>query len=292
MIKALLLFSKGLDSLLVKEILERQNIKVETINFGTCFFNGEIDITEDHLKIVKNPKYGRGQGMNPCRDCHLLMLKKAGEIMKEKGYDFIATGEVVSQRPFSQSKEQLLFFDKEANLEGLVLRPLSAKLLPETIPEKKGLIDRNKLYDISGKSRKKQLELAKQFNIKDIPMPAGGCILTDKEYSKKLKELLFINPEFDSNDAKVLTKGRVFFKDKTLFIITRNEKEGEKIKDYLKRGDIFLEPQNFPGPSVLIRDFTNNLNVDIMTQTAKDYLIKYSKKVPKDFEIKIQKYEE
>jgi len=289
MTKALLLYSKGLDSILAKKILENQNIKVDTINFGTCFFNGEFDITEDHLKIVKNPKYGRGQGMNPCRDCHLLMLRRAGEIMKEKEYDFIATGEVVSQRPFSQTKDQLMFLEKQANLEGLILRPLSAKLLPETIPEKKGLVDRDKLYDISGKSRKRQLELAREFEITNIPMPAGGCILTDKEYSKKLKELLEINPNFDSNDAKILTKGRVFFKDKAMFIITRDEKEGIQLKEFLKKGDVFLEPQNFPGPSVLFRSFTEKVDIDIMAQKAKDYLLKYSKKVPEDFKIDVYK---
>jgi len=289
MIKALLLYSKGLDSILVKKILEKQGIKVDIINFGSCFFDGEIDITKDHLKIVKNPKYGRGQGMNPCRDCHLLMLKKAGEIMKEKGYNFIATGEVVSQRPFSQSKEQLLFLEKQANLEGLILRPLSAKLLPETVPEKEGLINRDKLYDISGKCRKRQLELVKEFGIKEFPMPAGGCILTDKEYSKKLKKLLEINSNFDANDAKVLTKGRAFFQDKIMFIITRNEKEGIEIKEFLKKRDIFLEPQNFPGPSILIRSFTRDLHFDTIIQKGKEYLIKYSKKVPKDFEININK---
>lgn len=289
MTKALLLYSKGLDSILVKKILEKQGIKVDIINFGSCFFDGEIDIAEDHLKIVKNPKYGRGQGMNPCRDCHLLMLKKAGEFMKEKGYNFIATGEVVSQRPFSQSKEQLLFLEKQANLEGLILRPLSAKLLPVTIPEKEGLINRDKLYDISGKSRKRQLELAKEFGIKEFPMPAGGCILTDKEYSKKLKKLLEINSNFDANDAKVLIKGRVFFEDKIMFIITRNEKEGIEIKEFLKKRDIFLEPKNFSGPSILIRGFTKDLDFDTIVQKGKEYLIKYSKKVPKDFEININK---
>lgn len=289
MTKALLLFSKGLDSILAKRILEEQNIKVDTINFGSCFFNGEVDITEEHLKIVKKPKYGRGVGMNPCRDCHLLMLKKAGEVMHKKGYDFIATGEVVNQRPFSQSKEQLLFLEKQANLEGLILRPLSAKILPETIPEKRGLVNRDKLYDISGKNRSKQLELAKKFNITEFPMPSGGCILTDKEYSKKLNKLFEVNPGFDKSDAKVLTKGRLFFEDKTLFVITRNEKEGIEIKEFFKKEDVFLEPQNFPGPLVLIRSFAKGENFDIMVQKGKEYLIKYSKKVPKDFEVNINK---
>ena len=288
MTRALLLYSKGLDSILSKRILEEQGIEVDVINFGTCFFDGEIDITEDHLKIVKKPKYGRGQGMNPCRDCHLLMLKKAGEIMKEKGYDFIATGEVVSQRPFSQSKEQLLFLEKQVGLDGFVLRPLSAKLLPETIAEQKGLVDRSKLYDISGKCRKGQLKLAKEFDIKDFPMPAGGCILTDKEYSKKLKKLLEINFDFDKKDAEALKRGRVFFEDKTMFIVARNEDDGNKIKEILKEGDIYLEP-NFPGPLVLIRSFTKQNDIDIIIERGKEYLLQYSKKVPQDFKISINK---
>lgn len=289
MTKALLLYSQGLDSMLAKKILEKQDIEVDLVNFGSAFFKGKVNITKEHLEIVKNPKYGRGQGMNPCRDCHLLMLKKAGEIMKKKGYDFIATGEVVSQRPFSQSKDNLLFLDKKLGLEGFILRPLSAKLLPETIAEKKGLVKREKLYDISGKSRKRQLELAKEFKIKDIPMPAGGCILTDKEYSKKLKKLLEIYPDFDENDAKILTKGRVFFDKKTLFVITRNEKEGIEIKDFFKKGDIILEPENFSGPLILIRSFTIREDYNIMIKKGEDYLVKYSKKVPEDFKISINK---
>jgi len=284
MIKALLLYSKGLDSILVLKILEKQNIQVKTINFGTCFFDGEIDITKDHLKIVKEPKYGRGVGMNPCRDCHLLMLKKAKEIMEKEGYDFIATGEVVSQRPFSQKRDQLLFLEKEAGLEGYLLRPLSAKLLPETIAEKKGLVDRSKFYDISGKNRKRQLELTKEFNIKEFPMPAGGCILTDKEYSKKLKQLLEVNPNFSANDAKVIRKGRIYFEDKILFVISRDEKEGEELKTFLLKKDIYLEPENFPGPSVLIRSFTGDIDSGII-EKGKDFLIKHSKKVPKDYKI-------
>ena len=269
MTKALLLYSKGLDSILVQKILEKQGIQVFKLNLGSCFFEGEVDLGEEHLEIVKKPKYGRGQGMNPCMDCHLLMYKKAKEVMLKEGYDFIATGEVVSQRPFSQSKEKLLFLEKQAGLEGLILRPLSAKLLPLTIPEKKGLVKRDEFYEISGKSRKKQLELALKFGVLEIPMPAGGCILTDKEYSKKLKKLLKINPKFDANDAKVLTKGRVFFEGRGMYIVTRNKKEGEEIKEFLRKGDIFLEPDDFPGPSVLIRGG--------VIQKGKEYLLKYSK---------------
>lgn len=281
MTKALLLYSKGLDSILAKEILEKQGIEVHTMNFGSCFFEGEIDISDELLEVVKKPKYGRGKGMNPCLDCHLLMYKKAKEIMLEKGYDFIATGEVVSQRPFSQTRDKLLFLEKKAGLEGLILRPLSQKLFPLTIFEKKGIVKRDEFYDISGKSRKRQLELAKEFGISSIPMPAGGCILTDKEYSKKLKKLIEIKPDFDSNDAKVLTKGRVFFDEKTMFVVTRNKEEGEEIRNFFKKGDVVLEPQNFPGPTVLVRGS--------LIKKGKEYLIKYSKKVPEKSNILIKR---
>ena len=286
MTKCLLLFSGGLDSILAKEILERQEIKVETINFGSCFFNGKKSIVKEHLKIVKNPRLGRGKEMNPCRDCHLLMLKTAAEIMKKKKYDFIATGEVVSQRPFSQSKQQLLFFDKEAGIERRVLRPLSAQIMPETIPEKKGIVDRRKLFGISGKSRKQQLALAKEFKIEEFPSPAGGCILTDKEYSKKLKKLLEVNPKFDCKDARILNYGRVFFKSKTMFVVTRNEQEENNIKRCFKKGDIILCPINFSGPLVLIRNF-GSLKIDL--EKGKSYILKYSKKIPVKTEIKIVK---
>jgi len=285
MTKCLLLYSGGLDSILVKKILEEQNIKVDTLNLGTCFFNGETDVSDEYLDVVKNPKYGRGQGMNPCRDCHLFMFKKAKEVMEKKGYDFIATGEVVSQRPFSQSKNQLYFLEKKAGLEGMVLRPLSAKLLEETIPEKKGLVDRNRLYDISGKTRKKQLELAEKYGIKEFPSPAGGCILTDKEYSKKLKQLFELNPNCLKDDCIILTKGRVVFYGGYVFVITRNEKEGIEIEKFKKGNDVLLIPDNFSGSSVLIRSFDKEINDDIIKK-GKELLLKYSKKIAKDYIIK------
>ena len=294
--KALLLFSGGLDSILTAKILKNQKIKVAPICFASFFFNCNlakksarglglklkiVNFSKEHLKIIKKPQYGKGKGMNPCVDCHLLMIKKAKKIMKRSKFDFIATGEVLGERPFSQNRRVFKLAEKEANLEGLILRPLSAKLLPDTIPEKKGWVKREKLFDFQGKSRKPQIKLAKKFKIKEFPSPAGGCILTDKEYSKKLFLLFKKIPDFDGQDAKTIRRGRVFWENNFLIIIGRNEKENAEIEKLRKDKDIILEPENFSGPTVLIRGFDKEVPEQIIKK-AKNLLLKYSKKTPKE----------
>ena len=203
-IKAVVLFSGGLDSILALKLIQEQGIEVKGVNFKTPFFGlGEafviakdldidleiIDITEELLKILKNPKYGFGKNMNPCIDCHALMFKKAGEYMNKIGASFILSGEVLGERPMSQNRNSLSIIERESGLEGKILRPLSALLLTETIPEKGGLVDRNKLLDISGRSRKRQMKMADEMGIKDYPSPAGGCKLTEPSFSKRLRTL-------------------------------------------------------------------------------------------------------
>lgn len=286
--KVLLLFSGGLDSLLCSAILKEQGVKVTPVCFYSYFFNCKkalemvkqvglklrvVDISKTHLKMIKDPKYGRGVGMNPCVDCHLLMLKTAKQIMKKEGYDIIATGEVVGQRPFSQNRQALELIEKRAGLKGLILRPLSAKLLKETKFGSDGL------YAISGKSRKEQLSLAKKFKIKNIPMPAGGCILTDVNFSNRLKELTKRKKNFNGDDVQLLKLGRIFFNDSFFVVVARNEKECKDLIKQKKRGDIVLEPNNFPGPNVLIRK-TKKSSRDEMINFASELLIKFSKNVP------------
>lgn len=145
------------------------------------------NISKEHLKIIQNPHYNRGAGFNPCLDCHLLMLKTAQKIMTSEGYDLVATGEVLGQRPLSQNQKALEILEKESNLEQKLLRPLSAKLLPITLSEKEGIINREKLYAIEGRARAIQYELAKYFGFEEIPQPGGGCILADLEYGRRLK---------------------------------------------------------------------------------------------------------
>jgi len=292
--KALLLFSGGLDSILTAKILQKQKIKITPICFKSYFFDCNlakksakklglnlkvIDFSKEHLKIVRFPKYGRGKGINPCIDCHLLMIEKTKETLEKEKYDFLATGEVLGERPLSQNARALKLIEKEANLENQILRPLSAKLLPETIYEKKGIVKREKLLSISGKSRKSQLALAKEFKIKKIPFPAGGCILTDLEYSKKLKELFSKIPDCDGDDCQILTKGRIFWEGSNLIVVARNEKECKEIEKLKKKKDLILEPENFSGPTVLIRGFNQKIKKEIVIR-AVEFLLNYSKKLP------------
>ncbi|MFA5742939.1 MAG: tRNA 4-thiouridine(8) synthase ThiI [Candidatus Paceibacterota bacterium] len=306
MAKAILLFSGGLDSLLSYKILKEQGVDVFPVTFESYFFgcgqakktaagNGlevnAVNIAEDQLKIVKNPEHGRGQHLNPCVDCHFLMLRKAKEIMEAKGADFIATGEVLGQRPFSQNNNTFQMMEKQAGLEGLILRPLSAKLLPETIPEKQGWVKRESLFDFQSKSRKGQLELVKKLGIEYFPQPAGGCLLTDPQFSERLGELLKRKPDFTGADVQILKNGRIFFEDDFFAAVARDQKEGECLAGLRKPEDLLIEPENFAGPAVLIRFLiiaTGGHSAEAL-EKGKKLMIKYSKqdKLPAQPEINI-----
>lgn len=274
--KAIALLSGGLDSTLAAKIILEQGIQLEAINFitvfCTCTSRGEtclasqksvealgiplkvFNVSEEYLEIVKSPKHGYGSNMNPCIDCRIFMLKKAKNYMKECGASFIVTGEVLGQRPMSQRREAMQLIEKEAGLEGLILRPLSAKFLPITIPEKEGWVDREKLLNIQGRSRKPQIQLAEQFGIRDYPCPAGGCLLTDPGFSKRLKDLMIHNPDFTINDVHLLKIGRHFrLSPFVKLIIGRRQDENQKIKTFASNGDILLKVNKIPGPLSLIR---------------------------------------
>ena len=203
--KGLSLMSGGLDSQLAVRVLERAGAEVEGVCFETPFFSSAnarkaaaalgvklhvLDFTEDEVCLLENPPHGFGGAMNPCIDCHATMIRRAGELMASLGYDFVATGEVQGQRPMSQNKQSLCTVEKSSGLKGRLVRPMSAKLLEPTIPEIEGKLDREKLLDISGRSRDRQIALAKEFGITDYPSPAGGCKLTEEAYGRKLKDLM------------------------------------------------------------------------------------------------------
>ncbi|PIP15657.1 MAG: tRNA 4-thiouridine(8) synthase ThiI, partial [Candidatus Portnoybacteria bacterium CG23_combo_of_CG06-09_8_20_14_all_44_36] len=243
--RALALLSGGLDSILAIRILQVQGIKITGLTFVSYFFNSKAaekaakglkiklkitDFSDEHLGIVKRPCYGYGRAVNPCIDCHLLMLKKAGEIMAKDGYDFVATGEVLGERPMSQNKSALQLIEKESGLKGYLLRPLSAKLLEPTVVEKSGLVDREKLLDISGRSRKRQMELAREWGIRDYPTPAGGCLLTDIQFGGRFKDMAGKWSDFGGNDARLLKFGRHFWEKDDLIVVGRNKEENEEIK--------------------------------------------------------------
>ena len=231
-IKAVALFSGGLDSILAVKLIQKQGIEVKGVNFITPFFGVEktcltiknldmdleiIDITQELLKILRNPKHGLGKNMNPCIDCHTLMFKKAGEYMTRIGASFILSGEVLGERPMSQNRNSLSIIERESEFEGRILRPLSALLLAETIPEKKGLVNRNKLLDISGRSRKRQMKLAVEMGIEDYPSPAGGCKLTEPIFARRLGDL-FNQESFSLEETGLPWVRRILVEPKRIVI--------------------------------------------------------------------------
>jgi tRNA-specific 2-thiouridylase len=268
-VKALGLSSGGLDSILSTLVLRRESIDVEWISFETPFFSASKakkaaamtgipvtvkNITGLYLEMLKKPRFGYGKHMNPCLDCHALMLKIAGEVMAERGFNFIFTGEVVGQRPMSQTKPSLRCVEKAAGLVGYVLRPLSAKLLPITIPEEQRWVNREALLSLSGRSRKPQMALAKEFGITDYPAPAGGCLLTDAAFSRRLKDLFLHHKEYLERDFELLKMGRHFRLNSTSKIVVgRTQNDNQKIKNLShQQGDTLLKVSNFPGPVALI----------------------------------------
>jgi tRNA U34 2-thiouridine synthase MnmA/TrmU len=203
--KALCVFSGGLDSMLASELIRAQGIEVLALFFETPFFASPqarksaesialpikvVDITDTHLEMLKNPRHGYGGHMNPCIDCHALMIRTAGEMLEQEGASFIITGEVMGQRPMSQNLKALSMVASESGFQKLILRPLSAKRLPITLPEEEGWVDRERLLGFSGRSRKPQMELAERLHITEYPSPAGGCLLTDEVFSRRLKDPL------------------------------------------------------------------------------------------------------
>ncbi|MHB8841981.1 MAG: tRNA 4-thiouridine(8) synthase ThiI [Candidatus Aquicultor sp.] len=285
--KALVLMSGGLDSILAAEVLLEQGIEVEAITFVTPFFDSVdakkaatmlgipvhiVDITDAHMKMLKHPKHGYGRFMNPCIDCHAMMIHKAGKLMKELGADFIATGEVLGERPKSQNRQALGIVEKESGMEGYVLRPLSAKLLDETIPEKEGLVDRTKLLDIRGRSRKPQMALAKKYGVLEYPSPAGGCILTDPMFSIRLRTLYKVEGEPTANEVNLMKIGRVFLSSEgAIIVVSRNEEENKRLVQLAEPGDIIFEAEEYAGPLTILlkNDFTERSVFEAAALTAR-----------------------
>lgn len=273
MVKAIGLISGGLDSILAVKMVSEQNIQVIGLTFTSPFFDESeriqrlcellkielkiIRFNNDYIDLIKKPKYGYGKNLNPCIDCHTHMLKQAKKLMAQINADFIFTGEVLNERPMSQNRQALQNIERDANLIGMLLRPLSAQLLEPTIPETTGLIDRTKLGKICGRSRKPQLELAKKYSITDFPQPAGGCLLTEPNFCRRLKEAIEHN-EVTSKDLELLKVGRHFrFGDKTKIIVGRNQDENNALEKLSEKNDTILQPAEVTGPTVLIRHLHN-----------------------------------
>ena len=276
MAKAILFLSGGIYSTLAGKMLIEMGIEVEAINFTSPFCKcspkslgcsaaqksaEQLGISVkvfatgvEYLEVIKQPRFGRGRGMNPCLDCRVYIFSRAKEYMKECGADFIVTGEVLGERPMSQRRDAMELIERKSGLSGLILRPLSAKLFPPTIPEQENLVDRSSLLAIQGRRRTPQFELAEKLGIKEFLCPGGGCLLTDLEFSARLKDLLEHDPEFGMKDANLLKYGRHFrLPNGSKAVVGRNESENDVIESFIRTGDVLLVPIDIPGPSVLCR---------------------------------------
>lgn len=264
-IRGLGLSSGGLDSILAAFLLKRQGIEVAWISFETPFFKAEKaekaskayeipfmkkDITALYFPMLRNPESGYGKGMNPCRDCHALMFREAGGIMEDEGFDFLFSGEVLGQRPMSQTGSSMRYVEKKSGFAGRILRPLSAKLLPPTMMEEKGLVNRSMLLDLQGRGRKPQMALAREWGVADFPAPAGGCILTEAVFSSRLRDLFDHEETVDASDCELLKAGRHFrLSEKVKLVIGRTQADNrflERFYDPLRF--LRMETRGIPGP--------------------------------------------
>ncbi|MFD3158277.1 tRNA 4-thiouridine(8) synthase ThiI [Haloimpatiens sp. FM7330] len=287
MSKALALVSGGLDSILAAKLVKEQGIEVIGICFRSYFFNEKnakrmvkqidiplevIDFSKEHFEMVKNPKHGYGKNINPCIDCHAMMMSYAGKLLEKMNADFIITGEVLNQRPMSQNKSSLNVVKKESGFADKILRPLCAKVLPPTQMELDGLVDRERLLGISGRGRKDQMELAKKWGIKDYPSPAGGCKLTEPNYAGRLKDLLTHKENVEERELELLKIGRHFrVSENAKIISTRTAEEADMIKELLKEEDLVFLCRDFKGSMVVIVGSPNEEDTEFAAKVTARY---------------------
>lgn len=267
-IKALALVSGGLDSLLAAKLIKEQGLEVIGLHFKIpfCKLNIkqslpdigikiiEVDLGVEFLGLIRNPRYGFGSNMNPCIDCKILMFTRAKEMLSQLGARFIITGEVLGQRPMSQNKQALKLIKQKSGLDDLLLRPLSAKFFSPTLPERAAWVKREKLLGFNGRKRTPQIQLAKNLGIAKYANPAGGCLLTDPCFSRRLEELL-AHQELDLDNLELLKVGRHFrIGGSARFVVGRNENENNLLMQLAKPGDYLFHPQNdLAGPVSLAR---------------------------------------
>jgi tRNA U34 2-thiouridine synthase MnmA/TrmU len=281
--KGIALISGGLDSLLAAYVIKSQGIEVIGINFSSSFFDTRRkaenvgknlripiiyrDISLPLLEIIRKPKYGFGKNLNPCIDCHILMIKEALKVKEEVNAAFIITGEVLGERPKSQNRKALELVEKESGAEGYILRPLSAKLLKPSEPERLGWVNRDKLFKLHGKGRKAQFYLAEKYKLESYATPAGGCLLTDPKFSAKLKHLLSLSyPQL--KDIELLKIGRhLKLNDRVKVVVARNASENEAILRLRRPQDKVLQVKSREGAKVLLQSFTP-------TELKEEYIIK------------------
>jgi tRNA U34 2-thiouridine synthase MnmA/TrmU len=279
-LKAVALLSGGLDSSLAVRMMLEQGVEIEALAIKTPFCDFDcgkgcghrvkevaddlqiplktVYFGEEYLRMLKRPKFGFGSGMNPCIDCRSMMYNAAKDHMEKIGADFIITGEVLFQRPMSQNHRALNIIEKETGTQGKVLRPLSAKSLPMIELENDGSIKRENLCNIVGRSRKNQLAMARKFGMEDPPNAAGGCLLTDPQFSRRIRDLMKYLDDPGKvptmNDIELLKVGRHFrLSNVAKLIVGRNQNENYVMRSLALKDDIVIETQEFPGPTCILR---------------------------------------
>ena len=297
--KAISLLSGGLDSVLATKLILQQGIEVVALHFTSPFCNcnktnkggggcglqaanaaKELGVKVvvrnkglEYMDIVRAPRHGYGKNMNPCIDCRIFILKKAGELMAEENASFVITGEVLGQRPMSQTKQAIKLIDKESGLGDVTLRPLSAAHFPATRPEREGIVDRDRLLDITGRSRKSQFALADTFNLKEFGCPGGGCLLTDPLFVPRVRDLLAHGKDFTMRDVSLLRIGRHFRLDsETKLILGRNKEENDRLVAFASPPSIRVSPVDFQGPEGLLEGPVNDRIVEMAANLVAHYV--------------------
>ncbi len=266
---AIALFSGGLDSILAVKVIEEQNLKVKCLHFVSPFFGKAhlqkkwekiykldiscVDISDDFVRLLQErPEHGFGKMLNPCVDCKILLMRHAKQHMEKYGAQFIISGEVLGQRPMSQRRETLNIIRRESGLQELLLRPLSAKLFKPTTAETTQLVDREKLFSISGRGRKDQMLLAKHFNITDIPTPAGGCMLAEQENASRYLTVLTRLPNAKPEDFSLAHAGRQYWSEgghgMFWLVVGRNAASNAQIQSLIRKEDYVFRLRDFAGP--------------------------------------------
>jgi tRNA U34 2-thiouridine synthase MnmA/TrmU len=312
MVKALSLFSGGLDSILAARVVMAQGVEVEAIQFVTPFFNYQLlenipqhvesmrqkygvevhveDISPGYLQLLHSPRHGFGKNFNPCIDCKILMLKRAKELMAERGASFLVSGEVLGQRPMSQRRDTLNIIERDSGTRSILLRPLCAQLMTETLPEINGWVDRTKLLRMSGRGRSEQIALARSMGITDYPAPAGGCALTDPTLGMRVEQLysakfLQSGSEITVDDVRSLLLGRQFLlPGGGWLVVGRDEKENCRLSALSSKGDITLNEEDWPGPLGVLRKagsiYTSEELLAAALARAAGVVARYGKKGP------------
>ena len=288
--RCIALYSGGLDSILAIKLMEELGIEVIPLYFCTPFFGFEalrdpetfrklhnnrfgihivvIDYTQDMIRIVNNPPHGFGKRFNPCIDCKIGMLKKASDLLKEMDASFVITGEVLGQRPMSQTRHTMRMIEKESGLQDILIRPLCAQNLPETLPERLGIVQRERFWNTMGRGRKFQIARAREYGItkEQMPTPAGGCLLTDEKISQRVKRTFnrFKPGVPEMADLFLDVTGRRFvLDDQTILVVGRDEKENDLISTFMHPGNMFLKIDEVPGPLCILRGNMTSANVNL-----------------------------